>query len=272
MQRDREQPQTLCFSSRSPAPTRTLTQEATIRQVTLDFHAQEQRAWRCAPAAGASERQRAASEQPAGLQGRLSTTPRTVRSRPQGGSVTAGKPAWLSARSSLIAPAPGKLDGARDRAAAAARDWQDVSIAPRDSQTLPATSDATREPIDLLPLRPWEVRKVRERLAKMRSEPPPATREARMVLHNIVEANRAALAEYEAAPSLARLRRGSKRLQAIRSRRPRSVGGLRVIPRHLGGPVVDLLSVDGSRARARAPARVHVEPVASARGELTLGP
>ena len=96
------------------------------------------------------------------------------------------------------------------------------------------TLDPTQEPIDLLPLRPWEVRKVRARLAEMQSEPPAPTREARAVLDNVVEAHRAALAEYEATPRLARLRRTDRRLAAIRTRRSRQVGGVRAVPRKDG--------------------------------------
>jgi len=95
---------------------------------------------------------------------------------------------------------------------------------------LDTTFDPTREPIDLLPLRPWEVAKVRAQLAQLQGEPPGATREARTVRANVIEAHRAALAEYEAAGWWARLRRDQRRLAAIRSRRPRAVSGLRVLP------------------------------------------
>ena len=96
------------------------------------------------------------------------------------------------------------------------------------------TLDLTQEPIDLLPLRPWEVRKVRARLAEMQSEPPAPTREARAVLENVIEAHRAALAEYEATPRLTRLRRTDRRLAAIRTRRSRQMGGVRAVPRKDG--------------------------------------
>jgi hypothetical protein len=96
------------------------------------------------------------------------------------------------------------------------------------------TLDPTQEPIDLLPLRPWEVRKVQARLAEMQSGPPAPTREARAALNNVIEAHRAALAEYEATPWLARLRRSDRRLAAIRTRRSRQVGGVRAVPRKDG--------------------------------------
>lgn len=87
------------------------------------------------------------------------------------------------------------------------------------------TLDPTKDPIDLLPLRPWEVKKVRGRLAEMQGDPPAPTREARTVIANVIEAHRAALAEYEATPWHARFRRRSKRrLKAIRSHRSRIVG------------------------------------------------
>jgi hypothetical protein len=91
-----------------------------------------------------------------------------------------------------------------------------------------ATFDPTREPIDLLPLRPWEVRKVRAQLARLQGEPPGPTRDARVVRTNVIEAHRAALAEYETTGWWARLRRGERRLAAIRSQRPRELGGLHV--------------------------------------------
>jgi hypothetical protein len=96
--------------------------------------------------------------------------------------------------------------------------------------TLPETFDPTREAIDLLPLRAWEVAKVRAQLAQLQSEPPGSTREARTVRTNVIEAHRAALAEYAASGWWARLRRGQRRLAAIRSHRPREIGGLRVLP------------------------------------------
>jgi hypothetical protein len=96
---------------------------------------------------------------------------------------------------------------------------------------LEPTFDPTREPIDLLPLRPWEVRTARKRLAELHGEPPPPTREARAVAGNVIEAHRAALAEYDSTPWIARFRRSSKRLKAIRSHRQRVVGGLWAVPR-----------------------------------------
>lgn len=96
------------------------------------------------------------------------------------------------------------------------------------------TLGPTQEPIDLLPLRPWEVRNVRARLAEMQSEPPAPTREARAVLETVIEAHRAALAEYEATPRLARLRRTDRRLAAICTRRSRQVGGVRAVRRKDG--------------------------------------
>lgn len=87
------------------------------------------------------------------------------------------------------------------------------------------TLDPTKDPIDLLPLRPWEVGKMRKRLAEMHGDPPGPTRKARTVAGNMIEAYRAALAEYEATPWRARFRRRSKRrLKAIRSHRSRIVG------------------------------------------------
>ena len=100
--------------------------------------------------------------------------------------------------------------------------------------TLPEMFDPTREPIDLLPLRPWEVGKVRAQLTHLQSEPPGPTREARTVRTNVIEAHRAALAEYEASGWWARLRRGQRRLVAIRSHRLRELGGLRVLPGRKG--------------------------------------
>ena len=43
-----------------------------------------------------------------------------------------------------------------------------------DGETLgmQRTFDPTKDPIDLLPLRPWEVAKMRKRLAEMQGEPP----------------------------------------------------------------------------------------------------
>lgn len=96
------------------------------------------------------------------------------------------------------------------------------------------TLDPTRDPIDLLPLRPWEVRKVRASLAGIQSEPPGATREARAVLENVIEAHRAALAEYEATRRFARFRRSDRRLAAIRTCRSRQVGAVRAEPRKDG--------------------------------------
>jgi hypothetical protein len=95
--------------------------------------------------------------------------------------------------------------------------------------------DLTREPMDLLPLRPWEVKKVRAQLAELQSEPPPLTRESRAVLENVAEGYRAALAEYEATTWLARLRRTDpRRLEAIRTYRSRRVGGVRAVPKKGG--------------------------------------
>ncbi len=71
------------------------------------------------------------------------------------------------------------------------------------------TLDPTQEPIDLLPLRRWEVRKVRARLAEMQSELPAPTREARAVLENVIEAHRAIVASRNAASEP--LRRNARR-------------------------------------------------------------
>jgi hypothetical protein len=93
-----------------------------------------------------------------------------------------------------------------------------------ETSAMPPTFDPTKDPIDLLPLRPWEVRKVRNRLAEMQGDPPAPTREARTVIANVIEAHRAALAEYDATPWRARFRRRSKRrVEAIRSHRSRIV-------------------------------------------------
>jgi hypothetical protein len=97
-----------------------------------------------------------------------------------------------------------------------------------DPSTLKPTFDAAREPIDFIPLRPWEVRRVRETLAKLQGDPPAPTSEARTVIANLIEAHRAALAEYEATPWLARFRRGSKRMETIRTYRSRVVERSRV--------------------------------------------
>jgi hypothetical protein len=98
------------------------------------------------------------------------------------------------------------------------------------SETVDATFDPTQEPIDLLPLRPWEVRKVRARRAAMLSEKPAARGEARAIVANVLEAHRAALEEYADTPWLARFRRSDRRLAAIRTYRNREVRGLRLLP------------------------------------------
>ena len=101
-----------------------------------------------------------------------------------------------------------------------------------ETSTMQPTFDPTKDPIDLLPLRPWEVGKMRKRLAEMQGEPPGPTREARTVAGNVIEAYRAVLAEYEATPWRARFRRRSKRrLKAIRSHRSRIVGRPRTTTR-----------------------------------------
>jgi hypothetical protein len=97
------------------------------------------------------------------------------------------------------------------------------------SETLDATFDPTQEPIDLLPLRPWEVRKVRARQAEMLSETPAARGEARVIVANVLEAHRAALNEYADTPWLARFRRSDRRLAVIRTYRNREVRGLRLL-------------------------------------------
>jgi hypothetical protein len=106
------------------------------------------------------------------------------------------------------------------------RDCQDVWHKEGTWKILEATFDPTRDPIDLLPLRPWEVRMIRARLAELHGEPPAPTREARAVTGNVIEAHRAALAEYDATSWIARFRRSRKRLTAIRSHRQRVVDGL----------------------------------------------
>jgi hypothetical protein len=97
-------------------------------------------------------------------------------------------------------------------------------LSEREIPTMQPTFDPTKDPIDLLPLRPWEVKKVREHLAEMQGDPPAQTQEARTVIANVIEAHRAALAEYDATPWRARFRQRSKRREdAIRSRRSRIV-------------------------------------------------
>lgn len=72
---------------------------------------------------------------------------------------------------------------------------------------------------------------MRERLAEMQGEAPAPTSEARAVIGNVIEAHRAALAEYDATRWVARFRRGSKRLEAIRSHRSRVLPRSRVVTR-----------------------------------------
>ena len=107
--------------------------------------------------------------------------------------------------------------------------WLAESSAMEPSETLDATFDPTQEPIDLLPLRPWEVRKVRARQAEMLSETPAARGEARVIVANVLEAHRAALNEYADTPWLARFRRSDRRLAVIRTYRNREVRGLRLL-------------------------------------------
>ena len=95
--------------------------------------------------------------------------------------------------------------------------------------TLPEMFDPTREPIDLLPLRPWEVGKVRAQLTHLQSEPPGPTREARTVRTNVIEAHRAALAEYEASGWWRDCVAASGALSRS-ALTGRELGGLRVLP------------------------------------------
>jgi hypothetical protein len=83
--------------------------------------------------------------------------------------------------------------------------------------------DPAREPIDFLPLRPWEVRKTRLRLVDLQERLPASEPGLRAIEGNVIDAHRAALDEYDATSRRARWRRSSKRLASIRQHRSREV-------------------------------------------------
>ena len=99
-----------------------------------------------------------------------------------------------------------------------------VKMAARMSEAngVTAAHDPAREPIDFLPLRPWEVRKVRLHLLGLRARVPAPEPRARAIEGNVLDAHRAALAEYEAARR-GRGRRSEKRREAITRHRRREV-------------------------------------------------
>jgi hypothetical protein len=86
-----------------------------------------------------------------------------------------------------------------------------------------AAQDPARQPIDFLPLRPWEVRRVRLHLLDLQARWPASEPRVRAIEGNVLDAHRAALAEYEAAPRRRRWRRSKKRRDAIARHRRREV-------------------------------------------------
>lgn len=78
-------------------------------------------------------------------------------------------------------------------------------------------------PLALEPLRPWEVRKTRASLEEAEGTPQPKSAEGRAALANVVQACRAALAEYETCSPLARLRRSPRRFDAMVEHRAQAI-------------------------------------------------
>lgn len=79
------------------------------------------------------------------------------------------------------------------------------------------TFDPERDPIHFLPLRPWEVRRVRRELSDLLQAE--LTEGSNPVSENVIIAQRAALAEYDTAGWASRLRITDQRLEAIHDQR-----------------------------------------------------